>query len=377
MWSRLTKIAVSAALFGAPIAAWSAPASAVTIGCGSTVTGPASLSHDLHCHGDGITLLSGRLDLHHHTISGDGTGTGITVGDQADGYPAVSAAVANGTIAGFDTGITSPGADTLSLALTNVTVSESATMGVDGMFITSTSLDHVTLTHNQGTAIEVTFPNSVSIAHSAISHNGNGIVAFSDGHVTIVRTTITSNTNAIICSQGLVSLTRSSVSHNSSGVQLSLCEGSTLTDSTFVGNTNAASEETDGFTDIANPTLTVRGDTFESNQVGLHLTTNAMAVVVRDSVFRANRQGVVMDACDTEYGPCDVPISDEFVNNVFTRNKGNGLTWGFGTVRLSHNHFVNNGGWGFFAADGTTVVDAGNNDAHDNGLGGCQGLTCS
>jgi hypothetical protein len=38
---------------------------------------------------------------------------------------------------------------------------------------------------------------------------------------------------------------------------------------------------------------------------------------------------------------------------------------------------VNNGGWGFFGADGTTVVDAGNNDAHDNGLGGCQGLTCS
>jgi hypothetical protein len=53
------------------------------------------------------------------------------------------------------------------------------------------------------------------------------------------------------------------------------------------------------------------------------------------------------------------------------------LTWGFGTVRLSHNHFVNNGGWGFFAADGTTVVDAGNNDAHDNKLGGCHGVTCS
>ncbi|MDQ1485837.1 MAG: hypothetical protein QOJ62_1530, partial [Actinomycetota bacterium] len=114
---------------------------------------------------------------------------------------------------------------------------------------------------------------------------------------------------------------------------------------------------------------------FQGNGTGLHLTPFAMTTVVRDSVFRANGAGIVMDACNV--GETCLPVNDEFVGNVFTRNRGDGISWGYGTVSLSRNHFVSNRGWGFVAAAGTTVTDGGGNSAHGNVAGQCRGLTCS
>ena len=146
-----------------------------------------------------------------------------------------------------------------------------------------------------------------------------------------------------------------------------------------MNNGEAATAETQGFDDIASPALKVERVLFQGNTIGLHLSTQAMAVSVHDSVFRQNGTGIVMDenTCPPDEGDCTLPINDDFRGNVFSDNTGNGVTWGFGTVTATNNHFVNNGGWGFIAATGTTVVDGGGNVAHGNGAGNCQGLACS
>ncbi len=81
MKSGLIKVITAAAAVAAPVVGWAAPAAATTVvSCGSTVHGSVTLKHDLHCHGDGVTVLSGTLNLNHHTISGDGTGSGVVAG---------------------------------------------------------------------------------------------------------------------------------------------------------------------------------------------------------------------------------------------------------------------------------------------------------
>ena len=100
---------------------WSTPAQAQAWACGATVSGTVNLNHDLHCHGDGLVLLHGSLNLHGHTIYGDGTGTGVAVA--GDTGTADAAAITNGTITGFVVGVEHLGSDDLTLNLTKLEVS--------------------------------------------------------------------------------------------------------------------------------------------------------------------------------------------------------------------------------------------------------------
>lgn len=373
--SILVKTAVAAGLL-LPVAALTAPAQAAdAVSCGATISGPVTLTHDLSCHGDGVTLLAGTLNLHGHTLRGDGTGTGVIVGDQSDVAPTVHAAVVGGTVTGFGTGIASPGNDVLYLSLSRLTISHTTDAAVDDVGIASDTMDHVVVADNAGLIANQLEGMSLVVTHSMLKHNGGGIVLDSDGSLNVANTIYTDN-GGINCSEARLTITHSAFVHNASGINLFECEGSTLTDSAFLDDGSAAVTEVEGFDIYANPTLTVRHDLFQGNGIGLHLGIHAMAVSVLDSTFRSNGAGIVMDGC-TVANECTVPISDEFVDNVFTRNKGNGVTWGFGTLALSRNHFADNGGWGFYGTGpDVKVVDGGKNMAHGNHLGNCLGLTC-
>jgi hypothetical protein len=352
---------------------WSTPAQAHAWACGATVSGTVNVNHDLHCHGDGLVLLHGSLNLHGHTIYGDGTGTGVAVA--GDTGTADVAAITNGTITGFVIGIEHRGSDGLTLNLTKLEVSRSSAAAIQSQPNTAGTFDNLRITDNISLGIDQGFGGHIVMSHSVIEHNGVGVALNSDASIDLARTTIRSNGSAINCSQGRIGLKSSEVSHNGSGISMFECEGSVLDGSKFVGNGMAASEELEGFPGIAEPTLTVTGDLFQDNVTGLHLTPLATTTVVRDSVFRHNHTGIVMDAC----GPSDacVPVNDELVGNVFTHNTHDGVTWGYGTVSLSRNHFNSNGGWGFIADPSVVVVDGGGNMAHGNGAGDCQGLSCS
>jgi hypothetical protein len=385
MTSRLAKLLVVPALAAAgvlvaPLSAAATPVTHRTVGCGSTVAGPASLTHDLHCHGDGITLLRGSLDLRHHTISGDGTGTALIIGDEslAETPPVVRAAVKDGTIRGFATGVAaSDGSDDRTLTLSGLTVTKTPD-GVNGFAFGSISLDRVSLTDASDAAV-IADHGAISLTRSRVSHNAVGFVVINDGHVDLDLTVVGDNAHALDCSQGRVTINRSLVTRNGQGLNLFECEGSSLTESAFLNNGAAATAETEGFDDIASPTLRIDRVLFQGNTIGLHLSTQAMSVSVHDSLFRHNGTGIVMDpdVCAPNEGGCTLPINDDFTGNTFSENTGDGVSWGFGTLTAANNRFVDNGGWGFVAAAGTTVVDGGGNVAHGNAAGNCQGLACS
>jgi nitrous oxidase accessory protein NosD len=242
MSAKLAKIAVTAALAATPLVVWLPSASAQgAVACGSMVTGPVRLSGDLSCNGDGVTLLGGQLDLHHHTITGNGTGTGITVAGATGG-----ARVVDGTVTGFANGIAAKA--------------------------------------------------NVFVYHSTIDRNTSGIAVVADARAYVSKSTIDSNATGVDCSEGVVIVSGSLVSSNAIGVRLFDCEGSVVSGSVVRGNTQAGVEELEGFTDVANPTLTVRRDLFESNAVAIHLTALAQGVVVRASRFVGNGSNVVTDS---------------------------------------------------------------------------------
>jgi hypothetical protein len=368
MRTRLSKIVVSVAVIAAPIACWATPAAAATtVGCGSTVSGHATLKHDLHCHGDGVTLLSGTLNLNHHTISGDGTGNGIAV---AGG----KATIKNGSIAKFGTGVTATVDDAV-VTLDYVTISRVTWTAVDGTTINTANLSHVNLRDNKGDALVVIAPNQATVSHSTITRNGRGIVLVVDGQADVKDSVIDSNGVGLDCSQGVATVNHSVVSRNDTGVSLAECESSSFTASGFVGNRGSAIAETEAYASPGQATLTVTRDVFFQNGTGLQLSAAGRADVVRDSLFAHNRNGIVAScgfACDEGLVP-----DDQLISNYFASNSADGASWGYGTVTVTGNRFVDNGGWGFTAGPGATVTDGGGNVAHGNHAGNCSGLSCS
>lgn len=369
--TRLAKIAGISALFVAgwgvaPTAATAAPPPLV-LACGSVVTGPITLASNLTCNGDAITLLSGTLDLHHHTITGDGTGAGLTVGADEE----ATATIENGTITGFETGIQG-GLYKLSVKTVSITNSFD---GIDGFGINYLALDHVTMNNEPDVAV-IADSTQVTATHVTITHAGWAFFAIDDGGVVASNTTVSDGSVGGECSQGYFKFKNSQIARNDDGMALFECEGSTFTDTTFLSNTGAGIAVGDSYDTGDGPTLVLNGDHFQGNSIGLHLSDAAMNISVSKSVFTLNGTGILMDQCPQQDDTC-LPIIDHFTSNRFAQNHGNGVTWGDGTVTMASNQFQNNSGWGFFASPGTTVVDGGGNKAQSNHAGSCNGgLVC-
>jgi hypothetical protein len=320
----LVGAASAAAIAMGPVGVWATPAAATTVECGAIVQGPVRLSHDLHCIGNGITMLGGELDLRGHIISGNGSGAAVTVGQDGSEEP-VAASVVGGTITGF------------------------------------------------GVAVQAQWPNTAFVAHTRILDNARGIVLVADGHAHVSHTLIDGSQTGVLCSQGRITMSHSTISNNTDGAELFQCEGSTFSNVRFNHNAGFGIDDTWADTYLANPTLTLDHATFDGNKVGLHLAVAVSGVDVRASTFTGNETGVLGDTCVG----CEFAPEDSFANNRFIGNSGDGLRWGFGTVGMYANTFLRNGGWGFFAADGTTVIDNGSNIARHNGAGDCHWLACN
>lgn len=366
MTSGRIKIIIAAAAMVAPVAAWAGPAGAATpVACGSTVHGSATLHRDLHCHGDGVTVLSGTLNLNRHTISGDGTGSGVVAGG-----PKVT--IKNGSISKFFIGVTAS-ADGTAVSLDHVAISNTTDRAVDGEAINSVSLTNVTLRDNAGSGLLVISPSKASMSHSVIVRNGYGVALVFDGSVDIKDSVLDSNRVGLYCSQGQAFVTHSAFSRNDTGVSVSECEGSSFTSSAFVENKTSGLEETEAYADFAKPTLTLSHDAFYKNGTGLALSAPGRADVIRDSAFVGNDAGIVAQPCDS----CDLVPNDQLVSNYFASNTSDGANWGYGKVTVSRNRFVNNGGWGFIAGAGAKAVNGGGNIARGNHSGNCSGLACA
>jgi hypothetical protein len=184
--------------------------------CGDVVGGDLVLTADLVCSGDGLTVASDAdvtVDLNGHSIVGSGTGVGLSV--VAFGTNTIT--VRNGTIRGFDRGVSTGGSggnNTPVQALDHLFVARNGTGAT--FFGGTTILSHSTVAknelvgvHDDGTGLQrmvddvvrdnggdgiEAFEDSLALLRdSFVAHNGGRGLRLSDSVATITGNTFLAN----------------------------------------------------------------------------------------------------------------------------------------------------------------------------------------
>lgn len=302
------------------------------VNCGDVVSHNVTLTRNLTCTGDGLTVAEGanvRIDLNGYTLRGSGTGLGISNGSPTSATNPVhyiaGLTVRNGTVTGFGAGISANGA------------------------VGPVRVQSARLLNNRVGVFAAGSPGSVgpasSISGSAFRGNDQGAVV---GNATI-DTSIFDN-NAVGASEladqsGTATVTSSAFTSNGTGMTCS--DGALyVSNSAFRGNDTGIGDRNGGGTSFCN--VHVTGSSFSGGQVGIRMSFWALGWI-RNSVFADSTIGVDMagTVVQTQY-----PIE----GNTFVHNGASGLfmrTLG-GTAAVTGNKFKYNG-----FAPGTTVTPSG------------------
>jgi len=355
-------------------AAWSAPAMAdptAPVTCGTVVTSSITLHADLNCTGDGLIIGADGISvsLAGHSITGDGTGTGIS------SFQHGGLTVSNGTIAGFATG-----AGLIGLQQTvfdRVTIRDGvgvrATFTEDAKFTGVELYDsRVVVSGSRGTAFDHVIARNAPFLLSEANETsivGGDLVdsrvdGFESDHVSIVDS----------------ELLRSPISYTSTSRDW-LIQDNTIRDSAVglqILNTS--------------PRGRVIGNTFKGNGVGIWVRVGFLdeldGTVIADNTFVDNgAAGVLVDITDVIAQPTMTIGSNRFLHNGFepsgrTDHLGGAVADGAhiasaagSMITVADNLANGNAAYGIFAVPGT-VVDGGGNKSNGDPLA-CLGVTCT
>jgi len=307
---------VIAAVLVATATLVAAPAEAGRATCGLTVTADYRLRSNLHCSGTAITVQvddPGRpitLDLGGHSLTGDGTGSGVYVSAEMGG----TVVVRNGSIRAFDSAVGGSGIAYLTY--------ERLMLRDNGVWLGHGPLEVLALTIERSRIVD-----------SGVSG------AYTESTLTVRRS----------------EFVRSGVDS----------PGETYTnvyDSSFVGGGVR--------TGIAANVVAER-NTFRQCDIGIDALDSwpFSATIVRDNQFVACRIGMRLDVAAAGSGPNGVTIA----NNEFRRNAENGLTftvWGpYGEIAITGNRAVANGGTGIVGTGAGVVTVTGNTAVRNGGHG--------
>lgn len=202
------------------------------------------------------------LDGNGHTVSGDGTGTGI------DSGAAVGVRVRNLTVENFERGISAPGIGG-ELVLENVSVSNGST-GINGELKTKITLRNSTIRDN-GTGISPGEASELTVVDSTVSGNDGNAVEPDIGHTVEMETsTVSDNGAGIDTGQG--TFTDNTISDNDGfGVRLRGFEADrSLGDTSLVGN-EISGNAGPGVV-FASSSGVARGNTIANNRNGIVLS---------------------------------------------------------------------------------------------------------
>lgn len=195
--------------------------------CG-TITAPGSyqLDKNLNATGDCLVIQANfvTIDLNGFTVTGDGTGDGITDG----GVARKGIAIRNGTITGFVDGIDLFFSRGVSVEQVRAfdNSGDGIRVGFDSMVTGNTAFDNV------GNGIFARFGSTVT-GNTARSNNGNGIRA--DGDNTVTGNAARTNSNDGI-HVGSGSTVTGNTANDNSGTGIKVSNGSTVTGNTARGN---------------------------------------------------------------------------------------------------------------------------------------------
>ena len=187
--SKKSWVAAALAVFAAAI--FAAPASSAPSAdpqCGDVLTSDVVLTSNLVCSGDALTIAGFAevtLDLHGHSISGSGVGTGITISpslneDLSQSTPG-HVTVKNGSVRGFQTGIAVVpsfihGDDSVQLDQLSIRANGTGFSGFLGGV--ETTLADSTIARNLGNGVAVSHFLGFRMINDQVRENGgNGIFA--------------------------------------------------------------------------------------------------------------------------------------------------------------------------------------------------------
>lgn len=157
--------------------------------CGSTITTSVILTADMSCPGE-FGIIVGHdaviINLNGHTISGDGTHTGIVVGNNN------SITVENGVISNFGTDITIAGTSKAAHVI-NMRVMNAANVGVNASSAGSTIVSGSWFI-DDGTGIAVSAEPNDQLTRNVLEGNTDeGIVALNTPSITVTGNVATDN----------------------------------------------------------------------------------------------------------------------------------------------------------------------------------------
>jgi hypothetical protein len=364
--------------------------------CGDVVTTSVTLTSDLVCPGDGLTI--GRagvtLDLGGHTVrhpsAGSPAGTGLRIAPSGDDA-ASGITVRNGSVVGFGDAVvvrtaregkSSPPVAMADLGLSgNDWALASAGTGdvaidrvvVDGSNGLRTEYTRIHLYRSSirttGAAVRGSFGTELSIEGSAVT----------GGDVYVLGTRLSLDHSVFRgvpfrCGDSVFHFDRSWLS--GSPIRFGQCNPSSITDSVLESVTSGPAVYVDNFIDTdpaGPPALTLTGNVIAANQTGLHLEGLVDSAEVTGNVFSGNGIGMVA----TPYPGAASAMQGAVRRNAFIGNRTDGLRLAGGTWKVGRNLAVANGGAGIVATgEELTLTDEGGNVAIGNGGAPCIGIAC-
>ena len=332
-------VAAATALVGAPATAVAGPQ------CGDTITASTTLTKDLTCTGDALTVIAGPgaghivLNFNGHSITGPGLASTpwhtAIVTDDTSGDPASSIDLVGGTITGFGSALISVNGN--SGGPQNLTVRR------------------MTFTDNyQWSARGVA--GQYRVQNSRFTNSGNGGVR-SGGHLTVTNSTFVNS------SVGSTSSSSTSV-YGSSFTGASITTGGD-SDLTVVGTTIRNCNYGLDLSGVR--AASIRGNRIEGCNRGIRLTGSRQASVIEGNQI-LNSAFIGM-----EYTAGVEPIT--IIGNTFNKSGSDGLTGTGSGVTITSNTAEKNGSLGISVTDAT---DGGGNVARKNtDPRQCTGVVCS
>ena len=143
--------------------------------CGQLVTADLTLNNDLvGCPGDGLDVQGSHitLDLNGHMVSGSGSGTGIFLPDEIQGYITVE----NGKVSGFDRGVFTGLEPANHVTLRNLSISGNSSVGIT-IGSSANVVSDSWIAGNGGDGVHIyEFADSTAFQNNVIVGNaGNGV----------------------------------------------------------------------------------------------------------------------------------------------------------------------------------------------------------
>jgi hypothetical protein len=342
------------------------------IHCGDTISVDLVANVDLNCPGDGLVVGADdvTLDLGGHTITGTGTGVGLTVANQSN------VTVRNGTIADFQTGSAPPDqSGVVANNAQNVTFSD-VTVQNSSVAVLSSNDAVVTGATING-PFDANFSERVSLTDNQF---GGAVVRFANGS----QHTVTDNTftgGDLVFLESAASQTRNNTFSGGRVVVGIVAFGHTIADNVFTG-VNSGVRMAD-----ATSTATVTGNRFDGSLVGVRATLPGApgATVVSGNTFvNTGAAGVLLDSTGASG---TLEISDNTVTGSghqsggMTDRAGNPVDDGIhvnapvgSAVTIAANHTENSADFGIEAVPGSVIDGGGNTSTGDPH--GCLGVTC-